>query len=87
MYINQSENKKLRESDFQKYSVVGKELGQLRNQVSSGKCAAHAQNVLGVDDAASAMSGLTVKSKKVFSLFYLYFFCGQYISSFFFFRI
>ena len=77
MYINQSENKKLRESDFQKYSAVGKELGQLRNQVSSGKCAAHAQNVLGVDDAASAMSGLTVKSKKVFSLFYLCLFCGH----------
>jgi hypothetical protein len=77
MYINQSENKKLRESDFQKYNAVGKELGQLRNQVSSGKCAAHAQNVLGVDDVSSAMSGLTVKSKKVRLVFCSILLCGH----------
>jgi len=63
-YITQAEPKSLIEKDFQKYSRVGKELPHLRNQVSSGKCAAHAQNILGFEDIYGAMNSLSCKSKK-----------------------
>nr|SVE91085.1 EOG090X04NF [Daphnia sinensis] len=63
-YINQSEGKKLGDSEFTKYSRVGQDLAHLRSLVNSGKCAAHAQNILGVEDINAAMSGLSVRSKK-----------------------
>ncbi len=64
-YINQTEGKQLGDSEFTKYSRVGQDLVHLRSLVNSGKCAAHAQNILGVEDINAAMSGLTVRSKKV----------------------
>lgn len=67
-YINQAEGKKLTDNDFKKYTPVSQDLGNLRGLVSSGKCAAHAQNILGVDDINAAMSGLTVRSKKSLAL-------------------
>nr|CAG4644727.1 EOG090X04NF [Leptodora kindtii] len=63
-YIVQSEGRKLKSTDLSKYAGLGEDLTSLRNLVSSGKCAAHAQNILGVEDVTSAMSGLGVKSKK-----------------------
>ena len=65
MYIGQADGKKVRDPDFAKYDHLGKELSSLRGLVNSGKCAAHAQNILGVEDINAAMSGLTVRSKKV----------------------
>lgn len=65
LYIGQAEGKKPRDADFTKYEALGQELSQLRNLVASGKCAAHAQNILGVEDISAAMSGLSVRSKKV----------------------
>jgi len=56
---------RLTDADLSKYNCVGEQLPQLLENLSSGKCAAHAQNILGVEDVASAMSGLTVRSKKV----------------------
>nr|CAG4641629.1 EOG090X04NF [Eurycercus lamellatus] len=64
MYINQADGKKLKDSEFTKYTRLEKDLSQLRGLVSSGKCAAHAQNILGVEDINAAMSGLSVRSKK-----------------------
>lgn len=64
-YIGQADGKKTSDPDFAKYSNLGKELVHLRDLVSSGKCAAHAQNILGVEDVNAAMSGLSVRSKKV----------------------
>ncbi len=64
-YINQAEGKKLGDSEFTKYALVGQDLAHLRSLVNSGKCAAHAQNILGVEDINAAMSGLSVRSKKV----------------------
>lgn len=64
-YITQAEGKNLKDNDFKKYNAARQDLTSLRNLVNSGKCAAHAQNILGVDDISAAMSGLTVRSKKV----------------------
>ena len=69
-YINQAEGKKLADSEFAKYGRVGQDLAHLRSQVNSGKCAAHAQNILGVEDINAAMSGLSVRSKKVCSTWF-----------------
>lgn len=65
MYISQADGKKLRDGDFLKYGILGNDLPSLRGLVNSGKCAAHAQNILGVEDINAAMSGLSVRSKKV----------------------
>nr|CAG4646195.1 EOG090X04NF [Macrothrix elegans] len=66
-YISQSEGKALKDQDFKKYALTKQDWSQLRNLVHSGKCAAHAQNILGVEDITAAMSGLTVRSKKSLS--------------------
>lgn len=68
-YINQTEGKKwkLVDTEFAKYSKLAKDLTHLRGQVSSGKCAAHAQNILGVEGLTAAMSGLSVRSNKSLS--------------------
>jgi len=67
-YIHQAEGKVLRDSDFTKFASLSKELPVLLDLVSSGKCAAHGQKILGVEDIAAAMSGLSVRSKKSLSL-------------------
>lgn len=67
LYIGQADGKKVRDPDFVKYGQLGNELANLRGLVNSGKCAAHAQNILGVEDINAAMSGLSVRSKKVIS--------------------
>jgi len=68
-YISQTEGKKwkLVDAEFAKYSKLGKDLTHLRSQVSSGKCASHAQNILGVEGLTAAMSGLSVRSTKSLS--------------------
>lgn len=66
-YITQVKGQRLTDADLSKYNCVGEQLPQLLENLSSGKCAAHAQNILGVEDVASAMSGLTVRSKKMLS--------------------
>nr|CAG4640797.1 EOG090X04NF [Eulimnadia texana] len=63
-YISQTVNKKLTDEDFSSYSSIQKEIAQLTGLVSSGKCAAHAQSILGVDDISTAMGSLSVKSNK-----------------------
>ena len=70
-YINQTEGKKwkLVDTEFAKYSKLAKDLTHLRGQVSSGKCAAHAQNILGVEGLTAAMSGLSVRSNKVHPIY------------------
>lgn len=68
-YIIQADGKKLSDSEFSGFNRVIKDLVNLRNLVDSGKCAAHAQNILGVEDINAAMSGLSVRSKKVGPLY------------------
>jgi len=67
-YIHQAQGKVLRDSDFAKFAFLSKDLPVLLDLVSSGKCAAHGQKILGVEDIAAAMSGLSVRSKKSLSL-------------------
>lgn len=66
--------KVLRDSDFAKFAFLSKDLPVLLDLVSSGKCAAHGQKILGVEDIAAAMSGLSVRSKKVSPLVLFCFF-------------
>lgn len=65
-YVKQAEGKKLSDSEFTKYALAGQDLAHLHSLVNAGKCAAHAQNILGVDGIKAAMSGLSIHTKKVY---------------------
>nr|CAG4648606.1 EOG090X04NF [Polyphemus pediculus] len=66
-YIHQAEGKSLGDRDFKKYAPLIQGLSVLLDSVSSGKCAAHGQKILGVEDISGAMNGLSVRSKKSLS--------------------